>query len=156
MTKEENLYEIGYLLKSDLKDEELLAFSNELKEEISKKSGLVLSEGRNKRENLSYPISKETTAFFNWIKFNLPKTDVIKEISSHLEKQTSVLRFLTIKSSEEEKIKPFTPRTFIKKPRLDSNKIEKEETTITKKSEPIKEKVKEEEIDKKIEELLGK
>ena len=152
MKKESELYEIGYLLRENLKEEDVLSFLEKLRNAIVDKGGLITSEGENKKQTLAYSIKNEKTALFNWIKFST-KPESIKEIKEYLNKQTSLLRFIIIKTAKEEplvirKIKP--PKIQTKKPlglltpkTLEEKKIDTETT-----------KIKEEEIDKKIEELL--
>ena len=142
MDKETILYEIGYLLKSSLKDDEVVKFAEKLRNIISEKKGLIISEGKPKKQTLEYPIKKESSAFFNWIKFMLGQ-DFIKEIKETLDKEKNLLRFLIIKTKKEGPAKPT---------------ILKPKKRIIKKTKEVAEetpKIKEEEIDKKIEELLG-
>ncbi len=162
MSKETNLYEIGYLLKSDLKEEDILAFSDKLRDVITKNGGLVLTEGKIQKKELAYPIKKEETALFNWVKFSI-STDksIIKEIKEYLDKQSEILRFLIIKTEEEQQKQiTFKKRPLDKKIEELTNKAPettKNETSekTEEKTDTEKDKVKEEEIDKKIEELLG-
>jgi len=148
MEKEAILYEIGYLLNPNLKDEEILYFTDKLKTIISEKNGLVESEGKSKKQALAYPVKKETSAIFNWIKFAATPS-AIEEISEYFKKHPAVLRFLVIKTKKEE-----PPRPVILRP-----KIRKTEETAAAAAvsgqEEVKEKIQEAEIDKKIEELLG-
>ncbi len=160
MIKETNLYEIGYLLKEDLKEEEILAFSEKFRNIITKNGGLIITEGKIKKETLAYPIKKEINALFNWVKFSI-STDksILNKIKKHLDTQSEILRFLTIKTEEEQQ----KPIIFKKRPA--AKKIDEVTKEITETNEKIlkkeeidttKSKVKEEEIDKEIEELLGK
>lgn len=161
MAKRENLYEIGYLLKPGLNEEAVLEFAEKLKTEIAGKNGIVITEGRAKKETLAYPVKKETLAFFGWLKFSFSNADSspIKEIKAFLNKQNDILRFLIIKTSKEEQAKPALPRYFLSKTPKEKAALpeEKPEEKTKEKSRPTPEetKIKEEEIDKKIEELLG-
>ncbi|MFC1751620.1 30S ribosomal protein S6 [Patescibacteria group bacterium] len=150
MRDESTSYEIGYLIKATLKDEEVLAFSDNIKHVITDNKGLILSEGRAKKQALAYPINKETTAFFNWIKFSL-SSSAIKELKSILDRHQSVLRFLLIKNAKEEPAKRSV--LGLRKP-----KVVKQKTTDETPKEPRPEaeiQLQEAEIDKKIEEILG-
>lgn len=145
MEKEPELYEIGYLLQANLEESAVLDFFGKLKNIIAEKGGLIISEGKNKKQTLAYPIKKEKVALFNWIKFSV-KPGSIKEIKEYLNKQSPLLRFIIVKTTEE---KPTTIPTI--KPKR--TPIKKTRRSFTPDSETPK--IKEEEIDKKIEELLG-
>lgn len=162
MEKEAGSYEIGYILKSDLKEEEVLSFSEKLRNIITEKGGLIISEGRPKKQILAYSIKKETIATFNWIKF-LIKPQLIKELKEYLDQQALVLRFITVKTPERKTTKPsLTKRKKIKFKKLlaptlptDEKKLGKKEIAPEEKEKKEEIQIKEEEIDKKIEELLG-
>jgi ribosomal protein S6 len=165
MEKEPELYEVGYLLKSGLEEGGILAFSENLRNTILEKRGLIVSEGKTKKQPLAYPIKKELSAIFNWIKFSVEAVS-IKEIKKYLDKQTDILRFLIIKVQKEEPPKPtiLKPRKakIQKAPLAEPVKtgllqkpiktVEKEK--IDESKDIDKTKIKEEEIDKKIEKLL--
>ncbi|MFC1756726.1 30S ribosomal protein S6 [Patescibacteria group bacterium] len=168
MSTDKNIYEIGYLLKTNLKDEDVLAFSEKLRNIITEKSGLVINEGKVKKEILAYPIKKELTAFFNWIKFSIStKLSSVEEIKEYLDKQEQLIRFLIIKATREDQkptsFKPFskTREKFKKFSFIKKEDTQKEVPTIAKNDlefpTPPKADIgtKEEEIDKQIEELLG-
>lgn len=144
MEKQAILYEIGYLLKPGLKDEEISDFSEKIKNLILEKNGLVESEGKSKKQTLAYPIKKEISAIFNWIKFTITPS-AQKEIVDLLKTNPAIIRLLAIKTKKEEAVKPFTL-----KPR-----IKKTEETVPDQLVPTEPKLEEAEIDKKIEELLG-
>lgn len=151
MTKENVLYEIGYMLKSNLSSEDILAFSNKIRDSIMAKKGLVNSEGQPKNISLAYEINKETAAVFNWLKFTL-NSDQLEELEKELKKDPSVIRFLMMKIKKDEPVK--IPILKLRRER-ETEKITKTETIETSAATEEKEKIKEEEIDKKIEELLG-
>lgn len=151
MEKDAMTYEIGYLLKPSIKEEEVLAFSEKLRNLIIEKTGLILSEGAVKNQPLAYAIKKQTGAYFNWIKFLL-RPESIKEIEGYLKKDSSMLRFLTMKAPEKTG-KAAKQKQKIKKAKI-APKLKEIEIATTEPSiaEPT---IKEEEIDRKIEELLG-
>ena len=158
MENEKDLYEIGYLLKSSISEEDVLAFSEKLREEINKKNGLILSEGKTERLTLAYPIEKDAFAIFNWIKFSI-NPEAIKEMESFMKSNSDVVRFLTIKIKKEDTIKPIV-KTRRAHPRPSLTTIPAKENKNKSIDEPVAETIKdshlqEKEIDKKIEELLG-
>ncbi|MDO8590495.1 MAG: 30S ribosomal protein S6 [bacterium] len=156
MEKETQLYEIGYLLNSALKDEEVLSFSENLRNFIAGKNGLIISTGTPKRQSLSYRIKKEDAAVFNWIKFTL-KPELLKDFKEYFDKLPVVLRFLIIKTKQETARKTSPRIKPVDVPKTDSTQIPetKDKSTPVVESKPVENTVKEEDIDKKIEELLG-
>ncbi len=156
MEKDAELYEIGYLLKSDLGDEDVLSFSEKLRNTITDKSGLITSDGKPRRQNLAYPIKGETFATFNWLNF-MAKPSLISTVEKYMEDQSVVLRFLIIKTEKEKTPKPGS----LKARRIRTKREEGVAPVVPGIDFPAgrpdekKEEIKEEEIDKKIEELLG-
>jgi ribosomal protein S6 len=116
----------------------------ELRNQITNKGGLIIAEGRLQKQKLAYPIKKESEAFFHWLRFSLDKKGIV-EIKGSLEKNNSILRFLMMKVKKE---------AATKRPKIIEKKKEKKPELAPETEEPIKSK--EEEIDKKLEELLGK
>ncbi|MFH1979188.1 MAG: 30S ribosomal protein S6 [Patescibacteria group bacterium] len=159
MDKETVLYEIGYLLRTNLKEEEVLSFHENLRNFITENKGLIITEGESKKQiELAYPIKKEAFALFNWIKFSLNSSG-IKKAKDYLDKQPSVLRFLIVKSEKEEPAKITTLKDMSVtgkislKPKTKTEKTETPDKDEAETEENVK--IKEKEIDKKIEELLG-
>ncbi|MBU1091581.1 30S ribosomal protein S6 [Patescibacteria group bacterium] len=144
MDKAKEQYEIGYLLKPTLKEEDISSFLLKLSDDITKRNGMVISEGKTKKQTLAYPIKKETSAMFNWIKFSLDPI-FIREIKDIMDANPVVLRFLIIKTKEEKRKEPSSIKVFS----IAKKTAQTEQQIIEKES------VQEEEIDKKIEELLG-
>jgi ribosomal protein S6 len=146
--KETSLYEVSYLLKPDLREEEVLSFLESLRSFVVDKGGLITLEGRPKEQMLAYPIRKETRAIFNWIEFLLG-SERINEIRDYLEKQGLILRYLVVKGKRERK-----PRKARAKISRRPRRVKVAEKRKPKKPEekPV---IKEEEIDKKLEEILG-
>lgn len=161
MEKETQLYEIGYLLNSALKDEEVLSFSENLRNFIAGKNGLIVSVGSPKRQPLSYRIRKEDAAVFNWIKFTL-RTELLKDVREYFDKLPVVLRFLVVKTKEDSarKTSPkIKPASILKTETAPPDALPKTDSAQTSEvkteNSPAEGAVKEEDIDKKIEELLG-
>ena len=145
-------------MNSALKDEEVLSFSENLRNFITEKNGLIISAGTPKRQSLSYRIRKEYAAVFSWIKFTL-KTELLKDFKEYFDKLPAVLRFLVIKTKQEATRKTVPRIKLTDVPKTDSMQMpetKQEGTTATEnKSTENAVAVKEEDIDKKIEELLG-
>lgn len=166
MEKENTSYEIGYLLKTNLKDAEAAAFCATLRNLVVENSGFILSDGVLKDQILAYPIKKEVNALFGWFKFVI-KSSSLKELKNYLEKQPAVLRFLIIKFKED------SAKKSVSKPKIGKERFvkkipKKAEQTCAEPArllappkdiaEPEEKKepaLGEDEIDKKIEELLS-
>ena len=183
MEKETVIYELSYHLKPDLKDEEILAFTENLRNIIAGKKGLIISEGKPKKAQLAYSLKKESSSIFNWIKFMINPA-LISEIQEALDRETIILRHMAVKAQKEEAPRKPAQEKKDKEVKLDlAEGEEKKEETIPAEEaaaepkeaapvtdEPVAEsekddgkekerqeklKIQEEEIDKKIEELLG-
>lgn len=140
MEKEQKMYEIGYLLNPLIPEEKLDEEVFVLRKLIEDKKGFIINEARPKMRKLACPIKKIESAYFGWVKFTT-NPEAIEEIESSLKKNDKVIRFLIVKVIKEEAIsRPVRKIVKKKKPTEPKEKIE----------------IKLEEIDKKLEELLGK
>ncbi len=135
METEQRMYEIGYLLSPLIPEEKLDEEISVLRKIIEEKQGFIMSEVRPKIQKLAYPIKKLETAYFGWIKFTA---------------EPKVLSKINPPTGGEEKVIRFLITEIIKEP-LSKKIIKKKKTIIS----GIKEGVKFEEIDKKLEEILG-
>lgn len=135
METEQRMYEIGYLLSPLIPEEKLDEEISILRKIIEDKQGFIMSEARPKMQKLAYPIKKLETAYFGWIKFTAAPSS-LPEIKS-----PQFIRFLITEIIKETLTPPPAKKI-----------IKKKKTIIS----GIKEGVKFEEIDKKLEELLGK
>lgn len=147
MEKEPKTYEIGYLITPLMPEEKLDEEISVLRGFIEGNQGLITAEERAKMQKLSYEIEKPgmgrfNSAYFGWIKF-MASPSVLDEIKKSLDKDANVLRFLAVESEKETAAqKPSAPRMARRKPAAAGA--------------PEKTEVKTEEIDKKLEELIGK
>lgn len=95
--KEPRVYEIGYLLVPQIKEEEIDAQVDALRKIITDKGGLPIAEGRPELIDLAYPMSKDienkrneyTKGYFGWIKF-----DVSPEQSLVIKKEMDALKVM--------------------------------------------------------------
>ncbi len=148
MEKESNLYEITYLISPALTDEEALHFHQNTKNAILDLGGLTETEGDVKKQRLSYAISKMTDAYIAWCRFTLA-SDKIAALQKKMT-QPTVLRFLLV-HTKPIPIRQTQARTGPKAPAIDVTTPKN-----TKSREPEQPAVNMEEIDKKLEEILGK
>lgn len=151
------VYEIGYHVLPSFPEERLSEESAKLKEAIVSFGGVILSEEEPRLMALAYPIDKTIenkrtwfeSAFFGWIKFEAGP-EAIGQLKKLMEEDTSILRFIMVKTVRE--------NTIVKKSVLAARKlpgIELPEGEDTKSSiAAIPTEVNEAEIDKQIEDLV--
>lgn len=146
MEKETKMYEIGYLLTPLIPEEKLDEEISAIRKAIEDRQCLITGEERAKTRRLSYTIKKPPmgsfdAAYFGWIKF-IAEPEVLREIDVALGKEPKLIRFLIIESVKED-LSPKTAGRAVKRKGISG-------------VEPkIKTEVKPEEIDKKLDELLG-
>jgi len=128
------MYELTYIINPNLSEQEVVTqtdkvagFINELGGEIIKKDSTI------KKRKLSYPIKKEKEGYFISLDFQLSPSQ-LEKLNHQLKQEKDILRYLII-SKKIQKLKPI--------------KVEKFKEKITERP-----KVKLEELDKKLEELL--
>lgn len=131
-------YELAFHLLPSFTETEIEEKRRGIEELISKSGGIVSRYGEIKKMKLAYPIKKEQFSNFGYIEFSAPK-NTIETINKKIMLNDEILRHLVIKKKEEKTVRAAKPA----KPReISPKEIEKPETT--------------EELDKKIEEILGK
>jgi small subunit ribosomal protein S6 len=146
-------YELTYLLSGLLGEEELKAFLAKTEEAIKKENGIIEKiKGPNKKK-LAYPIKKEKEGFLVSFYFSLDPQK-IDGLSKEIKLEKSVLRSIVLfKDPKKNKIEPIFPRPKIREPEIKSDQKNEPEKPMEK---PKKiEKTDLNEIDKKIEEILG-
>lgn len=143
MEKEAKLYEIGYLINPGITEEKVADETNSFRNVIENNGGVITTEEKAKLIKLAYIIKKTKVgkfenAYFGWIKFMVEPEAAVK-IKKELDKIENLIRFMIIVGSDEQAQPKGGKRTYSKK----EEKIED------------KQQVNEEEVDKKIEELIG-
>jgi ribosomal protein S6 len=146
MENNTQMYELGYLITPLLPEENLDNEIVEIRKIIEDNKGLLMNEERAKLRRLAYTIKKPgigkyDDGYFGWIKF-VTGTENLLEMKSALDKNKNLLRFIIIKIDAET-----TNHSNA------SKKITKPKTT--KIDVEAKKEIKPEEVDKKLEELLG-
>ena len=134
-------YELAYLAAPEISDENLTALKEKVVAFVQKK-GEILGEVRPPiKRILGYPIKKRKNAFLATIYFSAP-ADLANDLKKMLDKEKEILRYLIIiKREPAEAAAPPIPEKFKKAP-----------AEFKKTREP---KVELEEIEKKLEEILG-
>ncbi|TSC68119.1 MAG: small subunit ribosomal protein S6 [Parcubacteria group bacterium Gr01-1014_66] len=150
MARESQLYEIGVLLKPELSVEEAAAELGNVRMEIENRNGILESTADPKLHKLAYPIKKSVQAYFAALQFSISPA-AIAAIEKTVSANKHVLRSLVLSWTRA----PAKP--MLQKPR----RIKPSETPVL--YTPIKpvvdkdkeEKVDEQELDKKLDEILG-
>ena len=96
-----NYYETLYLVRPDLKDEDLTKIQQKLLDSISANEGSVLRDEKWAERDLAYEIQDHKRGIYYILVFKaLPNAS--KEVEGHLKfYNTDVLRFMTLKITEE-------------------------------------------------------
>jgi ribosomal protein S6 len=136
------MYELTFLVNPNVPDEELNELINQLRDYVSRSEGRMIKDFSTQKIQLAYPVKKLRQAFLVTADFEVPK-DKIEPLKSHIKDIKNILRHLVITKHPIKilppKIKPIRPKTTV---------------TAEAKDAASKPKVKIEELDKKLEELL--
>jgi ribosomal protein S6 len=156
MSKEVNLYEIGLLVTPEIPEEKAPEVIGAVRTAIEDKGGTIESIQDLKMRRIWFPIKQMSSAYFGAVQFMIAPAK-IEEIKKDAEKNNSILRHLILEWKKE-------PPRPIYKPL-----VSKDEATPETKSDIVveqpenrssehpasKPRVDEEEIDKKLDEILG-
>lgn len=146
METEPKPYEIGYLLTPLLPEEEAGKAVVLMRAAIESRGGMIVSEGIPEMRRLAYPINKQNSAYFGWMKFII-KPEGAVEIQKNFRAESKMVRFLLIVDDARER-KILKPQgAGIRRPVARPKGPE----AGTKESLPVDNA----EVDKRIEELLG-
>lgn len=127
-------YELAYLISPDLPEENAKTLHQRIISLIQEKGGLLDLSKDPERINLSYPIEKKEKAYLASIVFYL-KSEEINNLKNQIESETEILRFLLYAKKRPKIVRVEQEKQEIKKP---SKKVELKD------------------INKKLEEILGK
>ena len=102
------VYELGFLFVPTIKEEELPAVYDSLKELVASFGGQQISDDMPKMMNLAYSMvkvvknvrSKFDTAYFGWVKFTMD-ADKVLDLKKKLDLDPNVIRFLILKTVKE-------------------------------------------------------
>lgn len=137
-------YELAYLLPPSLSEEEVLGVSGKLSTVVEEAGGIVSYSEKPVKRKLAYLIKKEWSAYFGWIKFS-GASEMVTLIEKKLQGEAHLLRHLIVLEEEKRRRRAgiFAGRRQKPKP---AEAVEK----------PTESKFDLEELDKKLEEILGK
>lgn len=150
MEKDLKLYEASYLISPAKSEEEARGFHDALKNYLPDLGGLIEENGAVLKRRLYYPIKKMREAYFAHFKF-MVEPEKLVELRKKLDAK-DVLRYLLVETRRVPQ-RVFRPRVF-KSVMIEGapiNKIDNKAET-----KPIEPAANIEEIDKRLEEILGK
>jgi len=149
MEKEQKIYEIGYLLSPLIPEDKLNDEVAVIRKAIEEGRGLISGEERPKMRKLAYSIKATgspthgfTSSYFGWIKF-IFNSEALPGLKVNIDKNKNIVRFLLLDISKES--------TLITN-KKNSVKRKKILTSVTGED---KKPINAEEIDKKLEEIIG-
>lgn len=144
MEIEPKKYELTYLLKISIPEEGVLDHAQKAASAIEAEKGMISRSEMPRKRRLAYPVLKDTQAYMGWIKFTALPT-AIASIQKRLKLDTSILRFLVVEDVIPTMTMPHIPRMAPATP-----------AAAPKREEEPQERLDLEELDKKLEEILGK
>jgi len=140
------MYELTYILNPNLSEAEVVSQAEKVRGFINALGGVIKNEKIWEKRRLAYPIKKQGFGFYVTSEFEMEPEKVV-EIEGKLKLEPQVLRQLLLSKELIKDMPRRAPRPRIIKERPGFPEIKPE-------TEMPKEKVKIEEIDKRLEELL--
>ena len=134
-------YELLCIIPAKYTDDELLPVKEKIREYITKSQGNVTFEDNLGKKKFAYPIQKAFQGYYLVYEFNA-NSDTVKKLGEDLKLYNEILRHLIIKKTRPSEM-PLKQPAFVKKP----------EITLTPKKDE-KDKIKLEDLDKKLDEIL--
>lgn len=160
-------YEFIFILSPELGEKDINSFEQEVEKDIKNLGGNLKKQGKIERRDLAYPIKKFQSAYYLVINFLL-NPEKIEELSAVFKHKKEVLRFIFtfieepsfVKAKERKKKKK--PKSKLERfeevaKEISEEELETAKEIVKKKKKEKKEekKIKLEEIDKKLDEILG-
>ena len=143
------LYELTYLISPDLSEEEIKEFQKKIVSLIKEKGGILNEVGLIIKQTLAYPIKKFSQAYLTTLNFQL-EAEKISDLEKKLRTENFILRYLIFSKKIQKRIVGRKPA--IKGGKMVGLSLAKKPKKI---DETKEKKVELEEIEKKLEEILG-
>lgn len=153
MSDEVRSYEIAYLINPDIPEDEVFGQAGKITGFLQDALGVVGRIEEPKKRHLAYPIKKFRDAYFGWTTFTIA-AEKIAEIETRLEPEKNLLRYLMVEEVKRPvyEFRPRSPRPARRAPppRLEAVK------PFVPAAPKEEDQAKIEELDKQLEEILGK
>lgn len=156
-------YELFYLVGIS-KESELPKIKEDIKKIVLEEGGIFEEKETEEKRKLSYAVKHETHGIYTAQRFALEDTDKIQTINKKINLYSDVLRFLISRTDDlpelrtkEERIKGFPQQTAKERPfkKTSEPQIKKEEKPSENLNREGKEKLDNQDIDKRLEEILN-
>lgn len=146
MAKEPQLYEIGLLIQPELPEGEASAVLGTVRSYIEKTGGVLESTVDPKLRKLAYPVKRVNQAYFAALQF-VVTPEMVTGIKKDVESNTSILRHLILTWKKE------VPRPVLR--RVSDKPFTPDTSAVTQTPSQEGPKTDIQEIDKKLDEILG-
>lgn len=164
MDKDDKKYELGYILEGNLEDNAAAEQAKEIEVLIEQKGGTILERMLPKKKKLAYKIGHNYFGHFGTITFTTQDSELVSKVERDFKLKKDIVRFLFVKLGKEQKKEDIlAPKLRIKKAApapqvLDTSKEPGKETEPEKPAvaHEAPSRIKLEELDQKLEEILGK
>lgn len=152
-------YEIAYLVEPSVSEEKALVILLPVKDMLASRNANIIAEEVPRLRRLAYPIRVKhagavgkvfESAFFGWLRFEADTETALaaKKLSENL---SDIFRFLFVKPAATLSSAPSPVRMFVRRAAPEPVAFEKRASA----TEPPKPAVSDEELDRRIEELVG-
>lgn len=141
-------YELAYLISPAVAENEVLSVAGSLAQNIEEGGGLVRHQETPAKRRLAYLVKKQQNAYFGWITFSA-SPEKVSMVEKNIKGVANILRHMIV---EEQEIPPQPIRLYTPRPAPADTKSR----TAPTEAENPEEKLDLEELDKKLEEILGK
>lgn len=137
-------YEIASLISPEASEEEVFSIAGKITNFLQDAGAIVGKIEEPKKIKLAYPIKKFREAYFGWVKFTL-LPEKLAGIEKKIKLEKAIIRYLAVIAEEEPvRLRTFHPHRIQESGRGPSS--------VT----PPEEKLNVEELDRRLEEILGK
>lgn len=133
---ESKLYEMNYLIDGRLESEHAQEFADKIRSLLDTSRNIIMEQMPLKLQKLAYPVKRRTETFWGWLKF-MANSRELANIELKIGRMPEILRCIIVRAKHEDASRRLTISRSKKK------SVTKEEVART------------EEIDKKLEEILG-
>ncbi len=153
-------YELLYLLSNSYTANEVKPINEKIVRLIKEQDGKITKEEDLGKNKLAYPIKQLSHAYYQVYEFDMPSEKLIN-LNNALKLATEVLRFLVVKKKVKTEADIKKEKTMQEKlakrkeQEIEKIKAAKEEIKEKPKTDKTKEKVSLEDLDKKLDEILG-
>lgn len=148
-------YEIAYLISTEIPEDEVFGVAGKVTGAIQDTKGLIGKIEEPKKRRLAYPIRIRriihTHTFFGWTRFTIAP-EYIKDLEKQLKLENQIMRYLIV---EEVKHPVYVPRFRPDRPRSTETEGLEEVKAFTPQAPKEEDRMKIEELDKRLEEILG-